>query len=207
MAFWMTIKAQRLSWNMEEGMKIIQSAVKLTLISLALSVATAAYAVTPLEPLGKNPNFVRNSDQRSNEIQGVGNKILDAASSARYQVRVDTDNTEYAYAFERLDESALQYTGDPEDIAGYKFFNLTIYIDGTKMQTQTTAFVPSEYSNAILFKKMDRDENDTYDFDLGMDGENRIYIITSPTDVVYLTAQETIRKPMSIQEKNKRFIY
>ena len=188
-------------------MKIIQSAVKLTLMSLALSVATTAYAVTPLEPLGKNPNFVRNSDQRSNEIQGMGNKILDAASSARYQVRVDTDNTEYAYAFERLDESALQYTGNPEDIAGYKFFNLTIYIDGTKMQTQTTAFVPSEYSNAILFKKMDRDENDTYDFDLGMDGENRIYIITSPTDVVYLTAQETIKKPMSIQERYKSKIF
>ena len=79
---------------MEEGMKIIQSAVRMTLISLALSVATTAYAVPPLEPLGKNPSFVRNSDQRSIEIQGVGNKILDAASSARYQVRVDTDNKE-----------------------------------------------------------------------------------------------------------------
>ena len=192
---------------MEEGMKIIQSAVKLTLISLALSVTTAAFAVTPLEPLGKNPNFVRNSDQRSIEIQGVGNKILDAATSSRYQVRVDTDNTEYAYAFKRLDESALQYTGDPEDVAGYKYFNLTIYINGTEMQTQTTAFVPSEYSNAILFKKMDRDERNTYDFDLGMDSENRIYIITSPTDVVYLTAQETIRKPMSTLERNKSKIF
>ena len=188
-------------------MKIIQSAVKFTLITLALSVATAAYAVPPLEPLGKNPNFVRNSDQRSIEIQGMGNKILDAASSARYQVRVDTDNTEYAYAFERLDESALQYTGNREDIAGYKFFNLTIYINGTKMQTQTTAFVPSEYSNAILFKKMDRDERNTYDFDLGMDSENRVYIITSPTDVVYLTPQETIRKPMSTLERNKSKIF
>ena len=192
---------------MEEGMKIIQSAVKFTLITLALSVATTAYAVPPLEPLGKNPNFVRNSDQRSNEIQGMGNKILDAASSARYQVRVDTDNTEYAYTFERLDESALQYTGNREDIAGYKFFNLTIYINGKKRQTQTTAFVPSEYSSAILFKKMDRDENNTYDFDLGMDSENRIYIITSPTDVVYLTPQETIRKLISIEERFKSTIF
>ena len=75
------------------------------------------------------------------------------------------------------------------------------------MQTQTTAFVPSEYSSAILFKKMDRDERNTYDFDLGIDSENRVYIITSPTDVVYLTPQETIRKPISIREKNKDIIF
>ena len=193
---------------MEEGMKIIQSAVKFTLITLALSVATAAYAVTPLEPLGKNPSFVRNSDQRSNEIQGMGNKILDVFSGARYQVRVDPNNqTEYAYSAERIEIKPGQYTGDPEDLAGYKFFKLTVYIDGDKVQEQTTAFVPSEYGNAFLMKKWDRDEKDTYDFDIGIDSKNRLYIITSPTDVVYLTPSETIKKPISLQEKYKSKIF
>jgi hypothetical protein len=175
-------------------------------LAMALSVTTT-YAEAPKEKLEMNSNYKANADVRSNTIQGMGNKILDEATSARYLVRVDTDGTEYAYNIKRLGSKDLGYTGDQEDISGYIFFNLTVYIDGKKRQEQTTTFVPSAYSDAIMFKKMDRDENNTYDFDLGMDKENRLYIITSPTDVVYLDKKETIKTPVSIQEKNKRFIF
>ena len=50
---------------------------------------------------------------------------------------------------------------------------LTVYIDGAEVQKQTTAFVPSEYENAIKFLKMDRDEKPTYAYNLGSDG-NRL---------------------------------
>lgn len=179
---------------------------KLFALPLIFALSTPAFAVTPDEPLTKNPNFVINSNQRSIDIQGLGNKILDEASSARYLVRVDNDGTEYAYNLKRLGSKDLGYTGNPNDIAGYIFFTLTVYIDGTKVQEQTTAFIPSEYSNAIKFLKMDSDENKTYAFNLGMDSNNRVYIITSPTDVVYLEKKETIKKPISIREKNKRFV-
>lgn len=181
---------------------ILSKAVFILLAVFSMSV----FAVTPDEPLSRNPSYKINTDQRSIEIQGLGNKILDEASSARYLVRMDNDGTEYAYNLKRLGSRDLGYTGDPEDIAGYIFFLLTVYIDGTKVQEQTTAFIPSEYSNAIKFLKMDRDENKAYNFDFGMDSNNRVYIITSPTDVVYLDKKETIKKPVSIREKNKRFI-
>ena len=67
----------------------------------------------------------------------------------------------------------IGYTGNPEDITGYIFFMLTVYIDGAEVQKQTTAFVPSEYENAIKFLKMDRDEKPTYAYNLGSDG-NRL---------------------------------
>jgi hypothetical protein len=178
-----------------------------SVIALAMALAvTTTYAEAPKEKLQMNSEYKINTDVRSNAIQGMGNKILDEASSARYLVRVDNDGTEYAYNIKRLGSKDLGYTGNPDDIAGYIFFNLTVYIDGTKVQEQTTAFIPSEYSNAIKFLKMDRDENKTYDLNLGMDSEKRLYIITSPTDVVYLNKAETIKKPVTIKEKNKRFV-
>lgn len=179
-----------------------------TVISLAMALAvTTTYAEAPKEKLQMNSEYKINTDVRSNEIQGMGNKILDEASSARYLVRVDTNGTEYAYNIKRLGSKDLGYTGNPEDIAGYIFFNLTVYINGAEIQQQTTAFVPSEYSNAIKFLKMDRDEKPTYAFNLGMDSEKRLYIITSPTDVVYLNKSETIKKPISIKERNKKYVF
>lgn len=180
---------------------------KLFALPFMFALSASVFAVTPDEPLTQNPKYVINSNQRSIDIQGLGNKILDEAASARYLVRVDTDGTEYAYSLERLGSKDLGYTGNPEDIAGYIFFKLTVFHNGNKVREQTTAFVPSEYSNAIRFLKMDRDENNSYDFNLGIDRDNRLYIITSPTDVVYLEKKETIRKPVSIKERNKKYVY
>lgn len=180
-----------------------------SVIALAMALAvTTTYAEAPKEKLQMNSEYKINTDVRSNSIQGMGNKILDEASSARYLVRIDPNNgTEYAYNIKRLGSKDLGYTGNPEDIAGYIFFNLTVYIDGTKVQEQTTAFVPSEYSNAIKFLKMDRDEKDTYDFNLGMDSEKRLYIISNKNDVVYLTKSETIKKETSNKEKTKGLVF
>ena len=188
-------------------MPTFKNTLKLSVIPLICAFSMAAFAVTPDEPLTKNPGYKINTDQRSIEIQGLGNKILDEASSARYMVRVDTDGTEYAYSFKRLGSKDLGYTGNAADIAGYIFFKLTVYINGDEVQQQTTAFVPSEYSSAIKFLKMDRDERDTYAFNLGIDSNNRVYVITSPTDVVYLEKKETIKKPISIRERNKDKVF
>lgn len=177
------------------------------LTPFACALCMPAFAVPPEEPLTMNPGFKINTDQRSIEIQGLGNRILDAATAPKYLVRVDTDKTEYAYSFKRMTIANEQYTGNPKDLAGYIFFKLTVYINGDNVQEQTTAFVPSKYSNAIHFLKMDRDEKSTYSFDLGIDSSKRIYIITSPKDVVYLTPQENIKKPVSIKERNKQYVF
>ena len=181
---------------------------KLFLVPLMFSLSTSALAVTRDEPLTKNPSYKINTDQRSVEIQGLGNKILDAATAPKYLVRVDPNNgTEYAYNLKRITISPPQYSGNPQDIAGYIFFKLNIYIDGTKIQEQTTAFIPSEYSNAIKFLKMDRDEKDSYDFDLGINDAGRLFIITSADDVVYLDPKEVIKKPTSNKEKTKDLVF
>ncbi|WP_146047322.1 hypothetical protein [Pseudomonas putida] len=54
---------------------------KLYALPLILALSTSAFAVTPDEPLTKNPGYKINADQRSIEIQGLGNKILDAYSA------------------------------------------------------------------------------------------------------------------------------
>lgn len=179
-----------------------------SVIALAMALAvTTTYAEAPKEKLQMNSEYKINTDVRSNAIQGMGNKILDEASSARYLVRNDNKGNEYAYNIKRLGSKDLGYTGNPEDIAGYIFFNLTVYINGQKTQEQTTAFIPSEYSNSIKFLKMDRDEKADYNFDLGMDSEKRLYIITSPNDVVYLKKTETIKDPEKAKDKYNKFVF
>lgn len=65
-----------------------------------------------------------NTDQRSIEIQGLGNKILDAATAPKYLVRIDPNNgTEYAYNLQRITLSPSQCSGNPHDIAGYIFLS------------------------------------------------------------------------------------
>lgn len=187
-------------------MPTFKNTLKLSVIPLICAFSMAAFAVTPNEPLTRNPGYKINTDQRSFEIQGLGNKILDEASSAHYMVRVDSDGTEYAYNFKRVNSKDIGYTGNPEDISGYIFFMLTVYIDGAEVQKQTTAFVPSEYANAIKFLKMDRDEKPTYAYNLGSDGD-RLYFITSPVDVVYLEKKDTIKKHISIRERNKDKVF
>lgn len=184
--------------------------IALTLIAcpLAYVFSLSAIAAQPEEPLSKNPGYKINTDQRSIEIQGLGNKILDAATAPRYLVRIDPNNgTEYAYNLQRITLSPSQYSGNPQDIAGYIFFKLTVYIDGSKVQEQTTAFVPSQYSNAIKFMKMDRDEKDSYLFDLGMNDAGRLFIIASANDVVYLEAKDVIKKAQSNKEKTKDLVF
>ena len=125
-------------------------------------------------------------------------------TAPKYLVRVEPNNgTEYAYNLKRLGSKDLGYTGDSSYIAGYIFFKLTVYIDGTKVQEQTTAFIPSEYSSANRFLKMDRDEKDSYRFDLGMNDRGRLFIIASANGVVYLEPKDTIKKPTSNKEKDQ----
>lgn len=189
-------------------MSLQKLVLNLAIFPLVFGLSLSAFGVTPDEPLGRNPGYKINTDQRSIEIQGLGNKILDAATAPKYLVRVDPNNgTEYAYNLQRITLSPSQYSGNPQDIAGYIFFKLTVYIDGSKVQEQTTAFVPSQYSNAIKFMKMDRDEKDSYLFDLGMSDAGRLFIIASANDVVYLEAKDVIKKAQSNKEKTKDLVF
>lgn len=165
-------------------------------------VALSAFAEQPTEPVELNPNADLTAPSIS--VQGLGNKILDEATSAKYLVFVD-DNVEYAYSFKRLGSNDVKWSGKPSDIQGLVFFVVTAYQDGVELNTQLTTYRPSRYANAIKLEKFDRNEKRPYNFDLGMDSDGRLFGINKADDVTYLRKSNTIRKPKDPKENNPLF--
>ncbi|HEX8595513.1 MAG TPA: hypothetical protein VF682_19895 [Pseudomonas sp.] len=191
----------------------LKTTLKLSLIPVAF-ISLSALAVPPLEPITKKPNYILNGNQRSNVVQGVGNRILDVASSAKYQLyHYLNDDKEYAFRFNRVSIANEQYTGNPADIANYIFFELWYVIDGSEVKSgqfqmmQITSFGPSQYNNAIRLMKMDRDERRVYEFDLGIDSQNRLFTIRNDHDVTYFTPSETHKKYVSFRDKHPEMIF
>lgn len=198
----------------DDLMLSLKTALKLSLLPLMLASSTSVFAVPPLEPITKNPNYVLNGNQRSNVVQGVGNKILDVASSSTYQLyHYLGDDAEYAFRFKRVTIANEQYTGNSADIDGYIFFELWYIIDGSEVKDgqfkmmQISSFGPSQYSNAIHVIKMDRDEKRVYEFDLGIDSQNRLFTIRNDHDVNYFTPSETHKKYVSFREKHPEMVF
>lgn len=192
----------------------LKNTLKLSLMPVAYALSMSAFAVPPLEPITKNPNYILNGNQRSNVVQGVGNKILDVASSAKYQLyHYVNDDKEYAFCFNRVTIANEQYTGNPADIDGYIFFELWYIIDGSEVKDgqfkmmQTSSFGPSKYANAIHVMKMDRDEKRVYEFDLGIDSQNRLFTIRDEHDVNYFTPSDKHKKYVSFREKHPEMIF
>lgn len=195
-------------------MLTLKTTLKLSMVPLAYALSMSAFAVPPLEPITKNPDYIRNGNQRSNVVQGVGKKILDVASSAKYQIyHYTNDDTEYAFSFKRISIANEQYTGNAADIDGYIFFELWYAIDGSEIKTgqfqtmQVSSFGPSEYANAIHVMKMDRDERRVYEFDLGIDSQNRLFTIRNENDVNYFTPSEKHKKYVSFKDKHPELVF
>lgn len=187
----------------------LRNTLLLSLISLASLGSASAFAERPIEPVTKNFLFDNKNVKRSNSVQGLGNRILGELSSARYQIYHEGPY-EYALNFKGLSITNDQYTGNPADLVGYIFFKIWVVIDGYEgegSQKQTTTFVPSQYNSAIHLKKMDRDEKRSYEFDIGIDSKNRLYLIRDVDDVTYLTPSDTHKKYVSIKERNKKYVF
>lgn len=165
-------------------------------------VALSAFAEQPTEPVELNAGADLTAPSIS--VQGLGNKILDEATSAKYLVFVD-DNVEYAYSFKRLGSNDVKWSGKPSDIKGLVFFVVTAYQDGVELNTQLTTYRPSRYANAIKLEKFDRNEKRPYNFDLGMDSQGRLFGINKADDVTYLHKSGTIKKPKDPKENNSLF--
>jgi hypothetical protein len=165
-------------------------------------VALSAFAEQPKEPIELNSGADLKAP--SIAVQGLGNKILDEASSAKYFVFMD-DNVEYAYSFQRLGSNDVKWSGKPSDIQGLVFFVVTAYQDGVKLNSQLTTYRPSKYKNAIKLEKFDRNEKRPYSFDLGIDSESRLFGVNKVDDVTYLHKSDTIKKPKDPKEDNPLF--
>lgn len=163
-----------------------------------------ALADTPKEPVEPNPNADLKAPSIS--VQGLGNKIIEKASSSKFIV-FDSNGIEYAYSIKKLGTGDVRYSGNPQDIEGLVFLEVTGFQDGRKYNTQLTTYRPSKYLNAIKLVKFDRDEHKPYEFDLGIDSEGRLIGITSLEDVTYFRPSDSIKKPQSAKDKYKDLIY
>lgn len=161
-------------------------------------------AETPKEAIELNPSVDPKAPSIS--VQGLGNKILDAAGSAKYLV-FDYNGKQYAYSIKRLGSGDVRWSGKPSDIEGLVFFDVTAYQDGRKLNSQLTTYRQSKYANAIRLEKFDRNEERPYQFDLGIDSNGELVIINSSDDVIYLTKQDSIKEPISFRERTKKFSY
>lgn len=170
----------------------------------ALAFAVNAFAEKPKEPVELNSSADLKGPSIS--VQGLGNKIIEKASSSKFIV-FDSNGIEYAYSIKKLGSADVRYSGNPKDIEGLVFLEVAGYQDGRKFNTQLTTYRPSKYMNAIKLEKFDRDENKPYEFDLGLDSEGRLIGITSLEDVTYFRPCDSIKKPQSAREKYKDLIF
>lgn len=168
----------------------------------ALAFAINAFAEQPKESIELNPSVDPKAPSIS--VQGLGNKILDAAGSAKYLV-FDYNGKQYAYSIKRLGSGDVRYSGKPSDIEGLVFFDVTAYQDGRKLNSQLTTYRQSKYANAIRLEKFDRNEERPYQFDLGIDSSGELLIIDGRDNVIYLTKQDKIKDPVPFRESNKKF--
>lgn len=189
--------------NFYLGSKAMKTSLLVFSIFLCLCNAVA-FADAPKEAIVLNPSVDPKAPSIS--VQGLGNKILDAAGSAKYLV-FDYNGKQYAYSIKRLGSGDVRYSGKPSDIEGLVFFDVTAYQDGRKLNSQLTTYRQSKYANAIRLEKFDRNEERPYQFDLGIDSSGELMIIDGRDNVIYLTKQDKIKEPISLKEKYKQFIY
>lgn len=175
-----------------------------TVIS-ALFFCTASLAQADTAPIfSKNDSY--NENQVSTDIQGFGNQVLDQIGKSKY-IKFDQQGTEYAYSIERMGSNDVKYTGNPRDIKGVVFLLVRAYKDGFELPKQVSTFTPSKYNNAIKIVKMDRNDERPYEFDIGMNSDKQIFIISSPTKVTQLLQVETIKKYIPLTERQKQYFF
>lgn len=174
---------------------------KLILTAVLCSTVTIANA----DPnFSKNENY--NDQQVSADIQGFGNQVLDQIGKSKY-IKFDQQKTEYAYTIERMGSNDVKYTGNPADMKGVRFIKVQFFVDGTPGHTQVSTFTPSKYNNAIKIVKVDRDDARPYEFDLGMDSDNKLYMINKKGSVTALQQVNEIKRDIPLTEKNKDMIF
>lgn len=174
---------------------------RIFLSALLCSTATLANAGPSFS---KNENY--NDRQVSADIQGFGNQILDQIGKSKY-IKFDQQKTEYAYTIERMGSNDVTYTGNPADMKGVRFIKVQLFVDGTPGHTQVSTFTPSKYNNAIKILKMDRDDDRPYEFDLGMDSDNKLYIINNNGSTTALQQVNGIKRNIPLTEQNKDFLF
>jgi hypothetical protein len=177
---------------------------KKLMMVFAAALSLNAFAEAPKEPVQLAGSYDPKAPSIS--VQGLGNKILDVATSAKYFVTI-FNGAEYAYSFKRLGSNDVKYIGKQSDIQGLVFIDVTGYVAGRQLNAQISTYRQSKYSDAIFIKKFDRDEKKPYEFDLGLDTENRLFIINKPGDVIYLKPASEIQKPVSAKERFKDQVF
>lgn len=173
----------------------------LMLSALIFSTATLVHADISFS---KNENY--NQNQVSADIQGFGNRVIDQVGKSKY-IKFDQQKTEYAYTITRYAEGDIQYTGNPADMKGVRFIKVQFFVDGTPGHTQVSSFTPSKYNNAIKIVKMDRDDDRPYEFDLGMDSDNKLYLINKNGSTTPLQQVNEIKRHIPLTEKYKDMIF
>lgn len=169
--------------------------------ALLISTATLVQADTSFS---KNDSY--NENQVSADIQGFGNQVLDQVGKSKY-IKFDQQKTEYAYTIERMGSNDVKYTGNPNDMKGVRFIKVQFFVNGTPGRTQVSTFTPSKYNNAIKIVKMDRDDERPYEFDLGMDSDNKLYIINNNGSTTALQQVNEIKRNIPLTEQNKDFLF
>ena len=169
---------------------------------LAATLSLNAFAEAPKEPVQLAGSYDPKAPSIS--VQGLGNKILDAATAPKYLV-FTINNVEYAYSFKRLGSNDVKYIGKQSDVQGLVFFEVTAYQDGYKLNSQLTTYRQSKYAGAIKLEKFDRNEKRPYKFDLGLDSSGNLFGINKPTDVTYFSPADSIKKPTDTKKNNPLF--
>lgn len=177
---------------------------KKLIVVLAAFFSLSAFAEVPKEPVQLAGSYDPKAPSIS--VQGLGNKILDAATAPKY-LTFTYNKTNYAYSFKRRGSNDVKYIGKQSDIQGLVFFDVTAYSDGDKLGTQLTTYRQSKFSNAIKLQKFERNEKRSYEFDLGLDSDGRLMIVNKENSVIYLAPAEEIQKPVSLKEKNKDMVF
>lgn len=164
------------------------------------------------------PGFVTAADERatlnssykesqvSADVQGLGNRIIDQANKSKY-LKFNLQKTEYAYVIERVAQNEITYTGNEVDLKGMVFLQVRAYKDGFELPKQLSSYRPSKYDNSIRIVKMDRNENRPYEFDIGIDGEDRLYIVENANSFVSLEQVDVIKKYVPRRERKSDYAF
>jgi len=169
---------------------------------LAATLSLNAFAEAPKEPVPLASSYDPKAPSIS--VQGLGNKILDAATAPKYLL-IAHNGVNYAYSIKRLGSGDVKYVGKQSDIDGLVFLDVTAYKDGRKLNSQLTIYRQSKFSNAIYLQKFDRNEKRPYQFDLGLDSDGRLMIVNKPNDVLYMKPVDELQKAVPFAEKNSEF--
>lgn len=177
---------------------------KRILAVLTAALSLNAFAEAPKEPVQLAGSYDPKAPSIS--VQGLGNRILDVATSAKYFVTT-RNGTEYAYTFKRLGSNDVKYIGKQSDIQGLVFIEVVGYVDGLKLNSQLSTYRQSKYANAIWIQKFDRDEKKPYQFNIGLSADNKLVLINGINNVIYMSPSDAIVEHKTNKEKNKDLVF